>query len=79
MCAKSNVMKRKFKRRMWTTIIFLSLFSFFFFINATSRVEIPGRAMKYSSRSLKDAAIWQSDVRNKLWASQNGRPVGQPG
>ena len=67
MCIKSNVMKRETISSVWASIIFLSAFSFLFFINAASGVENPMRTMKYTNRSSKDAAIWQSNLRAKLF------------
>jgi esterase/lipase len=38
-----------------------------FFTNATSGLTNPAPAMKYSSRSAKDASIWQCNLRAKLF------------
>ncbi|MDQ1296415.1 MAG: hypothetical protein QG611_393 [Bacteroidota bacterium] len=45
-----------------SSLIFLILFT-----RAASGIEDPLRTMKYTSRSVKDAEIWQNDVRLKLY------------
>lgn len=60
-------MKREVFTKMRTAILFLSAFSFLFFFNVVSGTEPSLRTMKYTSRSEKDAGIWQNDLRAKLF------------
>lgn len=53
--------------KIWFRALFLLVFSFPFLANAASGVFNTRRTMQYTSRSLKDAAIWQSEVRRNLF------------
>jgi hypothetical protein len=67
MFKKSNGFKMEVKNRIRSYSVVLSVFSLVFFMNIASGVENPMRTMKYSSRSAKDAAVWQNDLRAKLF------------
>ena len=65
MYTKRIVSKREKYSKIRTSILFLSVFSLIFLFNVAA--ENPLRTMKYTSRPEKDAEIWQSNLRAKLF------------
>lgn len=74
-------MEREPTSKIRAGIMCLWAFYFVFLFNAAYGVENPMRTMKYSSRSAKNAAIWQSDLRAKLIniLKMNDLLAGSPG
>jgi len=60
-------MEKKPKKIVWVNIIVMLVTILLFFVNSLSGLDNTVRTMKYSSRCAKDAAIWQSDLRSKLF------------
>ena len=61
---------KKVRIKVTMPVFALSLMAFYnlFFIDPVSGLEDPMRTMKYTSRSKKDAVIWQNQLRLKLFS-----------
>jgi len=66
MC-KKIVLMEEVKCRIKGKAILLIAFLFALFVNETAGIDDPLRTLKYTSRSTKEATIWQSNLRIKLF------------